>query len=402
MRHSLTKICKTVFAIPRMLFWYTERLIPRNKNKWVFGAWFGERYSDNSRAIYEYVLKEMPCIKAMWLTSNKSIYDRLKNENKPVALLSSLKGKLFSLTASVAFITVERKEVNGFYLNGAKLVWLYHGMVMKYIMEDERRFMVGDSYGKKTIKKLLMRFLFPDMDNYNVGSITVTGEFFRPFFESAFKVDPSKIWVDGYPRNDVLFSKESEDIVKKYRGLYPTAKFIIHMPTHRLHGLKGQAFNPFEGYGFNKERFYEILEQGDYVYFYKGHFYDAEGSVDLEHGRFVRITDQDFDILYRLVKDMDILITDYSSVYFDFLLLRRPIILTPFDFEQYIVEERPLYYDYNKYIEANKVYDWDEVFGLLQSKSYKCPSDELISRYIKDRDGDSCERIVKHIQTEWM
>ena len=402
MNRSLSKLSRLILAIPRLLFWYTERFIPRNKNHWVFGAWFGEKYSDNSRAMYEFVLKEMPQIKPMWLTKNISVYNRLKNENKPVELLSSLKGKLFALSAKVAFVTVERDEVNGFYLNGAKVVWLYHGMVMKYIMEDESRFMQGASYYKKTTKKVLIKHLLPYVSNYNVGSITITGAFFKPYFQTAFKVEAEKIWEDGYPRNDVFFSNDSEPIVEGYRRKYPSAKFIIHMPTHRLHGLKGDPFNPFDGYGFTKDQFYDVLEKGDYVYFYKGHFYDTKNRVDLQHDRFVRITDADFDILYRLVKDMDILITDYSSIYFDYLLLQRPIILTPFDFEDYIKYERPLYYDYKEKIKANKVYNWVELFELLYNKTYDKPSDELINSFIRYRDGNSCKRISDHVMNTWM
>jgi len=289
-----------------MLFWHLERFIPRNRYKWVFGAWFGDKYADNSRYLYEYVLKEKPSIKAIWLTNNKSVFNRLNKENKPVAMLSSLKGKLFALTSKFAFITVERKEVNGFYLNGAKLIWLYHGMLMKYVMDDEKRFIEQQNPNKHNIRRSLSNFMFPYLRGYNVGSIIVTSEFFKPFFSSAFNVDTSKVWCDGYPRNDEFFTLDNEKIIQKYRVKYPSAKFIIHMPTHRIHGLKGSPFNPFEGYGFDQANFIEVLEKGNYVYFYKGHFYDTSSNVSIKCDRFVRITDQDFDSLYKLIKDMDI------------------------------------------------------------------------------------------------
>lgn len=402
MKLYLARIYKAFLVLPRLLFWYSERIIPRSNKKWVFGSWFGEKYSDNSRAMYEYVLKEMPHIKALWLTGNRSVYYRLKQENKPVALLSSIKGKLFSLTAKIAFVTVERNEVNGFYLNGAKIVWLYHGMVIKCIMEDEKRFLTDGSNDKRNIKNKLVSLLLPYDKDYNVGSIIVTSDFFRPYFASAFKVSDDVIWADGYPRNDILFSNESEDIILKYRQLYPTAKFIIHMPTHRLHGLKGKPFNPFDDYGFDSVKFYRALDDGDYVYFYKGHFYDSNSNVGLCNDRFVTITDQDFDILYRLVKDMDILITDYSSIYFDFLLLQKPIILTPFDYDEYITNERPLYYDYKENIIANTVYNWDELINLLNSQMFIEPNDDLINKFHRNRDGLSSKRIVEDIEKKWL
>lgn len=394
---------KVFRAIIRFLFWHSERLIPRNKNKWVFGSWFGEKYSDNSRAMYEYVLREMPDIKATWLTSNIDVYNKLKVIGRPVEMLSSFKGKMTALTSKFAFITVERKEVNGYYLNGAKLIWLYHGMPMKMIMNDERRFIKGETYDRPSLKKKLISFFFPySGNNYNVGSVLTTSSFFNPFFESAFKVDSSKVWMDGYPRNDVFFSTEVESLVVKFRKLFPTAKFIIHMPTHRVHGLSGQPFNPFDGYGFDVHSFYEMLEEGDYVYFYKGHYYDTGNLLSIHHDRFVKVSDDDFDDLYRLVKDMDLLITDYSSIYFDFLLLQRPIILTPFDYSEYIKQERPLYFDYYKYIKANIVNNWSELDNLLLNKLYKQPSYDVIRMFHNNIDGLSCERISKHIEQAWM
>ena len=159
MERIIVFIKKGIRAIWHSIIWYLGRLAPRNKNKWVFGAWFGDRYSDNSRAMYEYVLEELPDIKACWLTKNDTVYMKLKSEGKPVELLSSFKGKFFALTAKVAFITVEREEVNGLYLNGAKLVWLYHGMPIKYIMNDESVFLRGNS--RSVVKRKIIDFLFP-------------------------------------------------------------------------------------------------------------------------------------------------------------------------------------------------------------------------------------------------
>lgn len=390
------------FVLPtKLIFWYAERLVPRYKNKWVFGSWFGEKYNDNSRAMYEYVLREMPQIRPIWLTKNIDIYNRLKQENKPVAKLNSLSGILAALTSKIAFITVEREEVNGFFLNGAKLVWLYHGMVIKQIMEDEKRFVHGANYGKMGVKDRFFTFLCPYSRKLDVSSVLVTGEFFSPFFATAFNVDSSKIWKDGYPRNDELFSNKQEPIIQVYREKFPNAKFIIHMPTHRIHGLNGRSFNPFEGFGFDKDCFLECLERGNYVFFYKGHFYDSEGKQDIDHERFIRITDSDFDNLYHFVKDMDILITDYSSIYFDFLLLKKPIILTPFDYQEYITHERPLYYDYHKTIEGNIANDWRQVFNMLLEESYSIPSDESISKFHAHIDGNSANRIAQHVLNQW-
>lgn len=392
-------LVRGVEAVKNFFVWYLQRLIPRNKNRWIFGAWFGERYSDNSRSIYEYVLNNHPEIDALWVTKNEDVYNRLKAENKPVAMLSSSEAKRHAATSKVAFITVADKEVNGLYLNGAKMVWLWHGMPMKYIEADERRFVEGDRFDHPTLLRRIKMLYHPYLKKH-VDCVLTTGEFFNPIFESSFQVGPEKVWNDGYPRNDELFSKEQDAIVAQYREHYPNAKFIIYMPTHRLHGLSGKPFSPFEGNGFEPEKLFKLLEEKDYVFFYKGHFYDSGASVKLSHPRFVDVTHSSMDVLYRFVKDMDILITDYSSIYFDYLLLKKPIVLTPFDYEEYIKSERPLYFDYFS-LEAPKANNWDELISILEG-DLKDPSDEEVSKYLSHTDGNSSERIFNHIQKSFL
>lgn len=377
-------------------FWTIERIVPRNKNKWVFGAWFGDRYTDNSRAMYEYAVNNLPQIKPMWLTRNPKIYERLKSEGKPVEYLSSWKGRFFALTAKIAFVTVSDIEVNGLFLNGARMIRLWHGMPLKHIGIDQRKDAFGEDYYNPSLPQKVYRTIFNCYKKQRNDCVLITGSFFSPFFQSSFNVPENKIWNDGYPRNDELFSPITEPIITEYRMKYPHAKFVVFMPTHRTTGPGGTTFSPFDGFGFDRTSFFNVLEKNDIVFFYKGHFFDTTAKVDLSNDRFVRVTDDMFDVLYRFVKDMDILITDYSSIYFDYILLGRPIILTPFDYEDYILNQRHLYFDYDS-IEAAKAYNWDQLLHILEEKSYQKPSKQETNRFIDHVDANSCKRIAEHI-----
>ena len=385
-----------VIILPlKYIFWELERLIPRSKTKWVFGAWFGDRYSDNSRAIFEYVVSNRKEIEPLWLTRNENVYDELVSKGLPVAKLGSWKAAWFTLRASIAFITVELKEVNGFFLNGAKQIWLWHGMPLKKIQADEQEFV---NNGRKTIGiySKLIRLLTP-YSRYSPVAVISLSEFFNPFMSSAFRVDNSIVWTEGYPRNDAFFSKNREPIITQYRKKFPNATFIICMPTHRLHGLNGLPYSPFIGNGFNQMIFEETLEKSDYVFFYKGHFYDKEAKVEIQSERFVTVTDRDFDNLYTFVKDMDVLITDYSSIYFDYLLLNKPIILTPFDLNQYLTTERPIYFSYEK-LGAIKAYNWTDLMDILENRKFYKPTEKESELFVKHRDGNSSQRIVNRIE----
>ena len=168
------------------------------------------------------------------------------------------------------------------------------------------------------------------------------------------------------------------------------------MPTHRINERKGVPFNAFDDFGFDSVRFFDILEKENYVFFNKGHFYDRNADIRIENERFVNVNDSMYDDLYAFIKDMDILITDFSSVYFDFILLERPVILAPFDFDEYVSKERPLQFDYNEQ-EGVQVHNWTELFDVLENRSYYNSSKENVAKFHKHQDGNSCQRITEHL-----
>ncbi|HZK03572.1 MAG TPA: CDP-glycerol glycerophosphotransferase family protein [Bacteroidaceae bacterium] len=386
-------VIKSIGGVLFLPFWYLERLLPRKKKSWIFGSWFGLRYSDNSRAIYEYVLTNHPDIKAVWITKDRAVYKRLKSEGKPVEYYNSIRGILLSLNAGAVFITTSPKDTNALCLNGAFAVWLWHGVGLKCIMADEKRFKWAHYSRFKKIKVWINKVLFPYENSPGKDAILNTGDFFSRFFMSGFQVDENRIWVEGYPRNDMLFSEKSDEAAVILRKKFPTATFIIYMPTHRINARKNSPFNGFEGFGFDREYFFEILEKGDYVFLNKGHFYDQTASIEIKNERFINITDNDYDDLYLFIKEMDILITDFSSIYFDFLLLKKPIILAPFDYDDYVSLERPLQFDYYEQ-EGVRTDNWQELLDVLDKRSYYVPSSKTVQKFHKYIDGKSCSRIV--------
>ena len=390
-------ILHCIGALLFLPFWYLQRLLPRSKQVWLFGSWFGQKYSDNSRGMYEYMLANEPHIRPMWITHSKEVYNRLQAEKKPVAMAHSWKGRYWCLRAGVVFITTAAAEMNSKYLNGARMIWLWHGMVIKQIMADEVRFKNLRYSTFKRIKVAINNFLFPWENHVRKDAVLSTADFFNPFLASAFEVDDTALWTDGYPRNDALFSTTQENIITRYRQQFPTAKFIIYMPTHRLNERKGTPFNGFEGFGFDQEEFFKVLDEQDYVFFNKGHFYDSGAQIGMSNPRFLNVTDKDFDNLYAFVKDMDILMTDFSSIYIDYLLVKKPIILAPFDYNDYITGERPLYFDYND-LEGARANNWDDVLHILREHTYFEPSSAQINRFHRYIDGNSAQRIAKHIQ----
>ena len=378
-------------------------LIGRKPDLWLFGSWRGEKYSDNSKALYEYVLEHKKNIRPVWITKNRKVYDALKSKRYPVAMNTSWKGIRYMLRAgfccgslSATTDVFGHKAWLGY---GIKALYLTHGMPSKHSGYDEPKLQSKKALiqGKQPVWLKIYFRMFPQKDPRKLYTIS-SSEFFVPFLESCTLTPAPHIFVTGTPRLDILFSKEKDPYIAGIRKKFPTAKFIIYMPTFRDAYDGGESFRPFEQFGFDAARFTEILEKYDYVFLNKGHYWDGLLASTEYSDRFINVIDNPLLDVYSVIKDVDILMTDYSSIYFDFLLLRTPVILTPFDYATFIKNKRGYYFDYQKELPSIKAHDWNEVGYILAENKYFSLTEAETRRYHQYLDGHSSERLTTVIE----
>ena len=170
-------------------------------------------------------------------------------------------------------------------------------------------------------------------------------------FRSAFRLKDEDILVLGQARNDCLESEFIPDskvfpeisALEDWKGRYDS--IVSWLPTHRL--FSGHTLmDLMTGFGFDQAELDAVLDRHNTLLVIKAHFLDYQGA----RGRFdnhpnIKVYAEADP--YPLLRYSDALITDYSSVYLDFLNADRPILFAPFDFDQYIREEVPFYYDYD-------------------------------------------------------
>lgn len=373
--------------------WIVQKSIKRNPNIWIFGAWIGKGFLDNSKRVYEVILAEHPEINAVWITKSKKIRNELKSKGMPVAMYNSPRGIWISLRAQYAILSVNLLDFNEHCLNGIKQIWVWHGMPMKKIGYDLKALELT----KPTLKDKI-RSVFPYRKNIKPYYFLSTSRFFDGILQSAFHIDEAKILHYGLPRNDYFFSTTEESIISDIKKRFGNPTILLYMPTFRDYSLDHdkKSFDSFDKFHIDVERFYKILRDNNMVFLFKGHFYDLQVNdfdKDLSE-RFVKLDDSMYDNLYSVIKDVDILLTDYSSIYFDFLLLDKPVILTPFDYEEYIKISRPLYFDYYSIVDGKKAYSWNDVFDVLESKSYYVPQRPTIEKFHDYIDGNSTHRLI--------
>lgn len=374
-------------------------ILPRNKNIYIFSSWFGERYSDNSRILYEYITNEHPYIKAIWLSKNKNVLSLLNKDKIRAYKTSSLKGMYYLLRAEKIFVTTGG-EINLFFCNGAEYYMLWHGMPLKKILND-------DNYSKNSRKNSYNEFLektFVWKANFTKQKKLYTisnSPFFNSYLESAFNLPREKIFQTGSPRCDALFFNKNEPLIKKIKEKFPNCKIILYMPTFRTAEWTGKVFNPFSNdFLFNEKTFKKILEEKNYVFLYKAHFSDEKylkNNETLEFNRFIPISDRIIGELYNFVGQTDILMTDYSSIYFDFIATNKPVILAPFDYNEYLKTSREHYFNYFEHMEGVKATNWIEVFDILEKKLYKPVSEITKNKFAEYITGNSCKKLFESL-----
>lgn len=395
MLSKITTLFLKIFTLP---FWYIQKILPRDKKLWVFGAWAGHGYADNAKSVYEYILVNENKIKAIWITRNKNVFNKLKSIGYPVAMANSFKGFYYCLKAGVVFINNHPKDLNTLAINGAIQIWLWHGLMMKQIGQDARKFCADTNGVKIKLKQILQQLFYPEL-SYNPNFVINTSDFFTPYFCSAFKLNPTDVLITGYPRNDVLFTNTTERLIKELDEKFHHPIKIMYMPTWRDALYKeNKPFNPFKSNDFSLSEFLRVLNEKNAVFLNKSHNFEKKIKYSNMTERFINLNNDQFTDLYLLIKDIDILITDYSSVYFDFLLTGKPIILAPFDYDTYITKSRPLYYDYYKEIEGIKVKNWSELIDVIKNEKYFNPSQQTISKFHTYQDNKSSQRVVEKVK----
>ncbi len=386
-----------LYYLLQLPFYVAARWIPSQKNLWVFGAWQGDRYADNSRYVYEYILEHHPEIRAIWFTARHSVYWALRKQNKPVVRINSLKGLWLAMRAHVAVVTHSLRADIQPLIHPAKTltVQLWHGIPLKKIGFDDTKFTNPlRPPGIQQLKQRLIKTLFPFWEE-RYAIICTTSPKLKHIFTSAFRHPPENIEITGYPRNDQLFHPVP------FNRISTTEQAIIYMPTFR--GGMGQSPDLFTPFEFNLMEISQVLEEYNARLFLRLH------PVNLPPSHLKKAIDQSTrihffteDDIYPYLAHFKVLITDFSSIYFDYLLLNRPIIFAPFDFETYLKQDRELYFDYHAVTPGPKAYNWHQVLYHLKSilkgeDPYREDRERIRNQFHTYLDDQSTERVTHAI-----
>lgn len=373
-RLRLSKLWGYILKHLRLLSYYPPYLfslmVPRSKRIWVFGAWFGKRYSDNSRYVFEHVLATEPEIKAVWLTRDPSIARELSRQGKPALLATSLAGFWTACRAGLTFVSCDARDVNGIAISRSRRIQLWHGTPLKKIESDDTLKKYRPVSPLAAFRRNLRFFVYPFLrERWDI--LTAPSEYVSQRLASAFRQSARSVVVTGYPRGDIILSKHPPRIpaVEAFKARYGASRLLLYAPTYR-----GDALDPHEAQGalfdsLDEAALEATLERHDAVMVMKMHFghrFATRGpGGDVARSRIKLLTEAELADINFLLPHVDLLLTDYSSILFDYLLLDRPVIFLPFDLEEYVCRDRELYDDYETVTPGPKCRSWPEAIEAI-------------------------------------
>ncbi len=384
--------------------YYVSYIIPRDRNLWIFDSWTGYRFSDNSKYLFLYTKKNHPEIRAIWLTYSDKVLKSLRREGYEVYKLYSVRGFLYSMTAACIIVSSHYPDITRFMIGGAQKIQLWHGTPLKRLGYDVSTYKTKSKFKGTlvSIKNKVFPFL---LHNYSDIFIAASKES-KEKLASAFRIRKDKILITGYPRNDALFNTQWStfkcDYLDNIRNKVSFKYIFTYLPTFRK---KSEKLDMLREYGFNIHMFEQKLEELNAIFIIKTHFSDKKVDLPTNEENLKRIynlSDCILSDIYPLLKETDVLITDYSSVYFDYLLLNRPIIFAPFDIDIYVKKYNGFYYTYGKVTPGPKAKDWPQVIRLMEEvikKDRWKKERKTISNYFNTfRDNRNSERVFEIIK----
>ena len=398
---SLSSLGELAVAVITRTIYLISGFVPRRRNIWIFGSWDGKKFADNPKYLFLYVYQKQPEITGIWLTRNKAILADLRARGYDAYYMHSLRGILYSMRASCIIFSVGVSDVNLYTTKGTKSVQLWHGTPLKKLelAQGHQTLTPGSSYAQRLTDEGLR-------PNKNYDVVIATSDESKQTMKTVFS-DAREIAVTGYPRNDVLLGAPwlgtlNVEYVRRIKRELDFQFLFLYLPTYRQEASR--ELDLFARYGFEANTVNQTLRELNAVLIIKRHLYDGEADLDSDGARFERIitlSDKDLPDIYPLLREVDVLITDYSSVFFDYLLLDRPIVFASFDIQQYTKEDRELFYDYDQVTPGPKAKDWPDVLRLLkeaiQNDTWSATRREVCLRFNKFNDSNNSERVYQAI-----
>lgn len=367
------------------------RFIPIQSKTILCIAYHGRGYLDNPMALHQYMIHsgEFQEYRFVWVIRN---HRKKKVQIEGAKVIGYLTPAYFFYLARSKYWFCNCKLPN-YILKKQKQIYLqtWHGTPLKRLAHD---IVVpeGTTFYRSGMSEQQMHETY-DKDVAKYNYMISPSAFTTEVFQTAFQINRERLIETGYPRNDFLSNvtaDQMEQIKNKYH-LPKDKKIILYAPTWRDNSFEAK------GYTFTLKVDFDVWQKilGDeYIVLFKPHYLIITKYDMKKYEGFVYPMEATSDIseLYVIA---DVLVTDYSSVFFDYAILKRPIYFYMYDLEDYKEELRGFYIDIYHDLPGQVMIEERSVLEAIKKQEYDYSClDRFNSRFNNKEDGNACKRVL--------
>lgn len=376
-------------------------IVPRRKNLWAFGC--GSGVGEGALSLYRHARDADGTITTVWLAASRRELELARSLGLHAVLRSSWRGFRLTLRAQVIVLTHGFGDVNRFGTRGAFVVQLWHGIPLKKIQLDS-----PVTFRSRLVPPALLRGLYRKQAS-RISLMPAASELSAERLRTAFDVPRDRIVVTGDPRDDSILGdrRAARAHLTRIVGTELDAKspaadhtpVWLYAPTWRDGAEDPGLPNPKEWAAIA-----DHLDRTGGLLLVRPHPHSvgAYEAGPAASGRIRMLTSRDAPDLNPLLPAVDLLITDYSSVAYDFALTGHPIAFLAPDVSDYVAA-RGLYEDYRDFTGGTEVASWCGLLDLVSDTTavsrLAAHAISLAERHHRYRDGHNTSRVFDQIRT---
>lgn len=383
-KKKFKKMLKNKNTAYKLAYFHCYLKQPVKENVILFETFMAKNYSDSPKYIYEYIAQNHPEYECVWAINDGA---KIPYGAKTVKRFSFQ----YAYYLAVSKYLVFNVRPPLWYRKREEQVFLetWHGTPLKRLVFDQEEVTSASPKYKQQFYRQRKDWDF----------LVSANPFSTKTFRSCFLYEGEMLEY-GYPRNDILYWPNKDEIAQQLKeklGIPKDKKTILYAPTWRDDQHYGSGQYKFElalDLKLMKERL-----QDDYVVLLRTHHYISD-HIDVSGlGDFV-INLSSYDDISEIYLISDICITDYSSVFFDYANLKRPILFYTYDFDKYKNQLRGFYIDMNTEVPGPLLYTSEQVVQAIEdideiTEEYKERYDQFYDRFCCYDDGHASEHVAE-------
>lgn len=362
----------------------------KDMHTWVFSSVDNCHYNYNSRYLFEYVKENLKEVTPYFVINDERLRKELSDRyGESYFIETNTAAGIKKVLSAGVWFTSAGLPVYGTNLKKSRLIInLWHGVPLKKIA------LLDPNLNKWA------RLYFKKIFSENYSCIVTTSKALIPVMAQSFSVPEKKIKVWGQPRNDQIFSHtDREEYLRGIYGELPEyKKVVLYAPTFRDYGPT--RLFPFED--FDQTAFENFLEQNKMLLFIRTHIKEKSAAQAYLTERVRYLGEEAAEDVTGVLGIFDLLVTDYSSIYIDYLLTEKPLIFLPYDKEKYL-KGRGMNFDYDEVTPGPKPGTMKEFLWELEAltegkdafKEERERVNRLFNQVIRPCCEDICSKVLK-------